>query len=218
MISPVTLMLVMTAFPAAVLPQTIALPKPETNGAFPLDRALNERRSVREYSGHPIDLAAVSRLLWSAQGVTSRDGRRAAPSAGALYPLEITVVATRVHGLESGVYRYLPAAHALQRVGEPVSLDAIVHAAHGQEWISGTAAVFVIASVEGRTAKKYGARAGRYATFEAGAASENLLLQAVALGLGSCVVGAFDDAEIARLAGLASGEKPVVVLPVGNPR
>lgn len=197
-------------------PDLVGLPPARTRQPALLEQALVRRRSVRSYAAQPVTLAAVSQLLWAAQGVTAADGRRSAPSAGALYPLELHVATARVEGLGPGVYRYLPDAHGLRRVIGEAVVPALSRAALGQRAVADAAVVFVIASVEERTALKYGGRAGRYVAFEAGAASQNLALWAAAHGLGTVVVGAFDDDAVARVLRLPSGERAIVLMPVGR--
>ncbi len=194
----------------------VRLPPPDTAGRLPVERALLLRRSVRAYSARPLALSAVSQLLWAAQGTTAGDGRRTAPSAGGLYPLEIHLVATRVEGLPQGVYRYSSASHLLRLSAAGQMAPLFAKASGDQDFITDAAAVVLIAAVEERTARKYGSRASRYVLFEAGAASENLALQAVALGLGSVVVGAFDDERVARLARLGAGERPLCLMSIGH--
>lgn len=200
--------------PAAARPDT-ALPDPVTRGGMALTEALARRRSVRRFAARAVPLAALAQLLWAAQG-RSAPGRRTAPSAGALYPLELHVAAARVEQLAPGTYRYLGEAHALQpreaATATPASLQA---AALGQPAVGSAALVVAITAIESRSAAKYGARAARYAAFEAGAAAQNLALQAVALGLGSVVVGGFDDAALARALALPPDERPLALLPVG---
>lgn len=198
-------------------PGTLTLPSPDRHSAWRLGQALMLRRSVRAYTAQPLPLAAVSQLLWAAQGTTGPQGRRTAPSAGALYPLELRVVAARVEGLEPGVYRYMPAAHQLRPEFREQVLPALSGAAFQQQAVAGAAAVVVIAAVEERTSRKYGARAGRFVAFEAGAASQNLALQAAAQGLGTVVIGAFDDLAVARVLRLTRGERPLALMPVGLP-
>lgn len=198
-------------------PDFVVLPPPERNLAQLLGQALVRRRSVRTYTPQPVPLAAVSQLLWAAQGITAADGRRTAPSAGALYPLELHLVTARVEGLGHGVYRYLPASHGLRRAIGEATVQALSRAAFGQQAIADAAAVFVIAAVEERTALKYGGRARRYVAFEAGAASQNLALQAAVQGLGTVVIGAFDDGAVARALRLAPGERPLALMPIGRP-
>jgi SagB-type dehydrogenase family enzyme len=193
----------------------VRLPPPDTAGRFPVEQALLLRRSVRTFSARPLSLSAVSQLLWAAQGTTTPDGRRTAPSAGGLYPLEIHLVATRVEGLPQGLYRYAPSSHSLSLTASGNMAPHFAKASLDQEFIADAAAVVLISAVEERTARKYGSASPRYVVFEAGAASENLALQAVALGLGSVVVGAFDDERVARLARLGAGERPLSLMPVG---
>lgn len=208
----------LTVLPLAAAPDANrALAPPDRSGAVTLEQALARRRSVRRYATQPLALTAVSQLLWAAQGVTTSGGRRTAPSAGALYPLELHLVATSVDGLIAGAHRYLPATHALELSIAVQTASALQLAARGQEAVGAAAAVVVITAVEERTARKYGARAGRYVAFEAGAASQNLALQAAALGLGTLVIGAFDDAAVARALRLPPGELPVVLMPIGAP-
>ncbi len=182
-----------------------------------LTQALVRRRSVRRYGPQPLALGDLSQLLWAAQGTTASGGRRTAPSAGALYPLELHLVATRVQGLAPGVHRYLAAAHALQGPNAAAAASTLQQAAAGQPAVAAAAAVVVITAVDERSARKYGPRAARYVAFEAGAAAQNLALQAAALGLGSVVIGGFDDAAVARALLLPAGERPVVMLPIGMP-
>lgn len=162
-------------------------------------------------------MAAVAQLLWAAQGITASEGRRTAPPAGALYPLELHVAAARVADLAPGLYRYVATSHRLRPAAHGDMVPALARAAFSQQAVADAAAVVVIAAVEERTARKYGARAGRYVAFEVGAASQSLALQAAALGLGTVVVGAFDDDAVARATRLAPGEWPIALMPLGLP-
>jgi SagB-type dehydrogenase family enzyme len=183
-----------------------------------VEAALRARRSVREFAVSPLSLAELSQLLWAAQGTTTGDGRRTAPSAGALYPLEVSVVAGDVTGLPAGVYRYRPDGHRLMPVATGDRRRALAAAALEQDWMRPAPVALVIAAVYARTERKYGERAARYVHFEAGCAAENVALQAVALGLGTVVVGAFQDREVAAVAALDTNERPLAILPVGRPR
>lgn len=196
----------------------MALPEPRLDGEVPVERALQSRRSVREFSPEPLSLSTVSQLLWAAQGITDRKGLRTAPSAGALYPLEILLVAGNVSGVPPGVYRYDPRGHQLSRVLEGDARERIAEAALDQEWIAEAPAVLVIAAVYERTARKYKRRTERYVHIEVGHAAQNVYLQAAALGLGTTMVGAFHDEELARAVGLERDMKPIGLLPVGKPR
>ena len=198
--------------------QGIALPEPRFDGDVSLEASVHERRSVREYSSRPLSLADVGQLLWAAQGVTSRDDRRSAPSAGALYPLELYLVAGDVESLPAGLYRYTPRGHRLQHVGDGDLRNSLAKATLGQSWVRRAPAVLVIAAVYERSAKKYGQRARRYSHIETGHVAQNVYLQAVALGLGTVIVGAFDDAEVQQVLDLPDDHAPLAVMPVGHPR
>jgi SagB-type dehydrogenase family enzyme len=163
-----------------------------------------------------VSLDEAAQLLWAAQGITHSEGLRTAPSAGALYPLEIYFLAGTVASLPAGIYRYEPKLHSLARTVSGDQRRELASAAHHQAWIADASAVVVIAAVYRRTRTKYGDRAERYVHIEAGHVAENICLQAVALGLGTTIVGAFADAEVKRLLGLGE-EEPILLIPVGRP-
>lgn len=197
---------------------TVVLPAPRADGGDALGRAFGARRSAREFGPGALTLQEVSRLLWAGQGASGGDGLRTAPSAGALYPLELHLALGRVDGLEPGVYRYLPDRHRLAHTREGDVRRALAAAAWDQTWIADAAAVLVIAAVEQRTTRKYGGRGVRYVHFEAGHAAQNVALEAAALGLGTVTVGAFDDDRVGELLVLPEGEAPLYIMPLGRPR
>ncbi|MCS7315101.1 MAG: SagB/ThcOx family dehydrogenase [Bryobacterales bacterium] len=198
--------------------QEIRLPPPVQDGKVSLEKCLVARRSVRSFRDEAVKLAEVSQLLWAAQGITGGQRLRTAPSAGALYPLELYLLAGKVEGLPPGVYKYRPEGHGLVRLAHEDRRAALAEAALGQQFVAQAPAVFVIAGVYERTAKRYGDRAPRYVHIEVGHAGQNLCLQAVALGLGSVPVGAFRDPEVKRVTGMAEDEAPLYILPVGRPQ
>jgi SagB-type dehydrogenase family enzyme len=166
---------------------------------------------VRAYRAEPLDLAEVSQLLWATQGVTSAAGLRTAPSAGALYPLELYLVTA------AGFYRYEPDGHCLEVLGEADLRADLSRAALSQEAVALAPAVFILAAVYARTEQKYGDRAERYVKLEAGHAGQNLLLQAVALDLGAVPIGAFHDDQVQDVLGLPADHEPLYLIPVGRP-
>jgi len=192
----------------------IALPAPG-QGSGALEHALRMRRSRRAFSSRPLDLASTSRLLWAVQGVVDADGRRTAPSAGALYPLETRLVASRVENLMEGLYRYQPHHHALEPVTQGRLADALCEAARWQDVVVRAAALIAISAVPERTRSKYGERALRYVWMEAGHAAQNAYLQATALGIGAVALGAFRDVELARVLELGPEEIPLYLLALG---
>lgn len=178
-----------------------------------LRRALAERRSVREFSGRAATARELAQLCWAAQGVTSAEGDRTAPSAGGLKPLETWVA------MADGLFRYDPDRHRLVRRAGGDARRAVFGAALEQEPILDAAAVFVFAAVVERTAAKYGAaEARRYVLLEAGHAAQSLLLEAVGLGLGGVAIGAFWKARLGRALRLPGRQEPVYVVAVGEPR
>lgn len=198
-------------------PNRIALPTPRYDSATSVEQALLKRRSVREYADAPLTLAELGQLLWAAQGVTDLAGFRTAPSAGALYPMEAYAVVGNVSGLAAGIYRYRPGEHALERTATGNRLAELSKAALGQAAVRDAAVVLVLAAVYERTTKKYGERGVRYVHMEAGHVSQNVYLQAVSLGLGTVTIGAFYDAEVKRVVGLADNEQPLYLMPIGRP-
>ena len=194
----------------------IILPEPRDSCEISVEEALLERRSVRNYKDEALTLAEVSQLLWAAQGITHPGGYRTAPSAGALYPLEVYVVAGNVDGLQAGIYKYRPQRHELEKVDAGDVRAELCAAALDQEFIEDSAAVLVFAAVYERTTGKYGERGVRYVHMEVGHTAQNVYLQAVSLGLGTVVVGAFDDDEVEKLLQMQDDERAVCIMPVGR--
>lgn len=191
------------------------LPPPRLDSHFSVERALRQRRSVRDFSGQPLALADLGQLLWAAQGITGADGLRTAPSAGARYPLELIVVAGNVAGLAPGVYAYAPPAHALSLLVPGDRRAALAAAALNQGWIEAAPAMIVFCAVPSRTTRKYGTRGMQYIYIETGHAAQNVFLEAQALGLGAAAVGAFDETQLARALQLVPGVAPLYLMPVG---
>lgn len=197
---------------------SVALPPPHTTGTQTVEKLLAQRRSVRSFSPTVMSLAELGQLLWAAQGITDSQGLRTAPSAGALYPLALYVVVGAVEDLAPGVYHYRPEAHELVGVADGDQRRSLARAALNQPWVEEGAVVVVFAAEFARTRAKYGERATRYVHMEVGHASENLFLQAEALGLATVVVGAFDDDAVAKAAHLPAGIRPLNLMPVGRAR
>lgn len=190
----------------------IRLPAPLLKGDMSLEEALSKRESVREFSSLPLKPEELSQLLWAMQGKTRKWGGRTAPSAGALYPLEIYVV------LPEGVFHYQQKDHRLIRTMNRDLRNTLANAALGQNCIWKAPAVFVVTAVYERVARKYSGRAERYVKMEAGHAAQNLLLQAVSLGLGAVPVGAFQDDRVQRVLNLPADHEPLYLIPAGRKR
>lgn len=190
----------------------IDLPPPARASGVALEEALSSRRSVREYAEQPLTIAEIGQLLWAAQGITSERGFRTAPSAGALYPLEVYVVAA------AGVFHYEPQLHRLTLVSQDDARATLYQAALQQEPVRKAPTVFVLTAVYARTTQRYGEeRSPRYVHMEAGHAAQNLLLEATALGMGAVPIGAFHDQQVQEAIGLAADHQPLYLIPVGYP-
>lgn len=196
--------------------KVIKLPEPDRAGSVPLEATLQKRRSVRYFQNIPLSLESAAQLLWAAQGISDRRGLRTAPSAGALYPLEIYLVTGNVDGLEKGIYHYKPADHSLTFTSEGDYLRMLSRAALRQDAIHHAPAVFVIAGKQERTTVKYGERGVHYMYMESGHAAQNICLQAVALGLDSVTIGAFADREVAEILKIGKDTEPLYIIPVGK--
>jgi len=202
--------------PAAPSETIIELPEPRFESSVSLEEALLKRRSVREYADVPLTLEEVSQLLWAAQGITSKWGGRTAPSAGALYPLEVYLAVGSVENIAPGVYKYRPRRHEIVQVRDEDVRSELAKATLGQAWIKEGAIDIIIAAVYERTTKKYGDRGVRYVHLEAGHAAQNIYLQAAALDLGIVTVGAFYDDRVKDIIGMLEDEVPLYVIPVGR--
>ncbi|MFH0772647.1 MAG: SagB/ThcOx family dehydrogenase [Candidatus Omnitrophota bacterium] len=197
--------------------RTLKLPQPKYDSKFSIEKTLLERRSVRDYKDEALTLAEVSQLLWAAQGITDKaNGLRTAPSAGALYPLEIYLVSGKVTGLPAGLYKYKPRGHELEKIADGDKRAGLSKAAYGQSSVSQASVVIAISAVYERITGKYGQRGIRYTDMEAGHAGENVALQAIALNLGTVMVGAFNDDDVKKVLALPAEENPLYLIPVGR--
>ena len=202
--------------PAAERNETVmvTLPAPRTAGTTSLEEALSTRRSIRAYSDESLSLRETSQLLWAAQGITSPRGFRTAPSAGALYPMELYLVVSEVEELAPGIYHYDPHEHTLRRTKEGDFRTRLADAALGQSAIRDAPLNLVVTAMYERTARKYGDRAVRYVRMEAGHVGQNVCLQAAALGLGTVTIGAFYDERVQEALGIE--EEPLYIMPIGR--
>jgi len=196
----------------------VPLSKPSYDGEISVERAIKERRTVRDFLPKPLTLAQLSQLLWSAQGVTDENmGLRAAPSGGALYPLDIYAVVgdEGVEGLESGVYHYQPETHSIRLIRRGDRRKEVAGASLWQMWMAKAPVMFIVTSEYERITRKYGKRGIRYAHIEVGHVGQNIFLQSGALGLAAGIVGAFSDNAVAEAIGAPKAHEPLVIMPVG---
>ena len=194
--------------------------------AFPqnidLKEVISRRRSVRTFAKKAVTLQQLSTMLWASAGITKRTANfafRAAPSAGALYPIETYLVVNNVEGLEPGLYHYSVRKHVLQQLRKGELGKAAAAAALDQNIAAGAAVDFIWTAVFQRSAWKYRQRAFRYVYLDCGHIAGQLSLAAVALNLGSCNIAAIYDGEMNALLGVDGEEESVLYMCcVGVPR
>lgn len=193
----------------------IELSSPTVKGSVSVEETIFKRRSIRSFSSKELSLSQIGQILWSAQGITAKKGGfsfRSAPSAGALYPMEVYIAKA------DGIFHYLPQGHKLEIISRKDVRKELAKASWGQDFVEQAPVDVVLCAVYSRVTSKYGERGIRYVHIEAGHIAENIHLQAVALGLGSVPVGAFDDKEVQKALSLPSECEPIYIIPVGYPK
>ncbi len=199
----------------------VALPTPQVPASMTVAGAIEARTSVRNYSGRALSLSQLSRILISADGITHGSGdfvRRAAPSAGALYPIEIYLVVTNVDSLPPGLYHFDVSDTSLQFLQAGDLGRQLNIAANSQKSVGTTPVTLVFTSRFARVTHKYADRGYRYAYMEAGAIAENVYLQSTALGLGTVLAGSFNDDALNALLGIdGKDEAALIIMPIGHP-
>eukprot|EP00911_Craspedida_sp_UC1_P002830 UC1_evm1s2073 len=222
------------------VPEAYALPAPRISTTdLSLEESIASRRSSRKFAVKSLSLSMAGQLLWVAQGVThtalheqlessiaySHSGQRhrSVPTAGGLYPLNCYLVAGAVDTIAPGVYRYRPGPphdlvrqpNASKQCASKYCIRAL-SASTGQDWVADCPAAIVITGTYARTGARYPHKASLFVHLEAGAAMQNLQLESTALGLGSCVVGAFGEQQLAMTLGLPESETPLCIVTVGH--
>lgn len=199
----------------------IKLPTPDFKG-IPLEEAIKKRRSIRHYSSKPVHLKELSQILFSAQGITGHYAGtllRTSPSAGALYPVELYVYAHNVEGLEKGIYHYSVKTHTLEFIKKGNYRKELFKASFFQEMLREAPVVLIYTAIFKRTTYKYGERGYRYIYIEIGHIAQNVALQAVSLGLVSCVIGAFFDDMMNKIIEVDGKKEAVIyVQTIGRPK
>ena len=220
----------------------INLPSPNFAGQSSLEESILKRRSRRSYGEKPLTVSQVSQILWAGQGITDQENKfRSAPSAGALYPLDLYLVVgekkvksllrespiksessdesmTEKDYLDSGVYHYLPQNHQLEKILDSDLREEVMKASLHQSFIAEAPVVLVITAEYERTTQKYGERGKIYVHIEAGHVGQNICLQVASLGLGTVTIGAFNEKEIADILNLPATYHPLYVMPIGYPK
>ncbi|MFC2075040.1 SagB/ThcOx family dehydrogenase [Bdellovibrionota bacterium] len=196
--------------------EKIKLPTPKHESKTSLEQTLLTRRSTRSYKKEPLTLDEISQLCWAAQGVTSPEGFRTAPSAGAIFPLEFYVVCGNAKDLPAGVYKYLPKEHQLEKITDGDKRQELGVAAFNQDCVKDGAVSFVITGLYDGIIEKYGENGPMYAHMEVGHIGQNIHLQAVTLNLGTVMVAALYKDQVTKALGLPEKEDPLYIMPVGK--
>ena len=197
------------------------LPSPKTEGNKSVEEALAKRRSRRRFQNRELSAEQLSQVLWAAYGITepvpNRDGLRATPSAGALYPLVIYAAIGNVAGIEVGVYKYVPKEHKIIKTIDKDVREELSAAALGQDAVRDAPVTVIFCAVFSRITERYGERGSeRYVFIELGHSAQNIYLQAETLELGACAIGAFTDSRVSEILSLPAEEKPLYLMPVGH--
>ncbi len=183
-----------------------------------LKNLIGNRRSRRKYLDQSISMDELSFLTWAIQGVRERKAKysfRNVPSGGARHPLDLYVFAPQVAGLTPGLYRYQPIEHALCCVREGNDAESLDEALLGQLW--NAAACFLWAAVPYRSEWRYSVVAHKLIALDAGHSCQNLYLACESLGLGTCAIGAYDQAKTDAYLGLDGKERfAIYAAPVGR--
>ncbi|MBI5779740.1 MAG: SagB/ThcOx family dehydrogenase [Planctomycetes bacterium] len=190
----------------------ITLPAAKATGQMPLEEAIQKRKSVRKYSTKELTLEQVAQILWAANGANPRTKNfiaRNVPSAGGIFPMTVYLLN------KNGIYRYQPLTHSLALVKEGDARKELCEAAFGQGFIKQVPVDLVITADVAKCAQRYGERAQRYTDIEAGHIGQNVSLQAVSLGLGTVMIGAFNDEAVKDVLALPDNESPLYIIPVG---
>ncbi|MFW9818413.1 MAG: SagB/ThcOx family dehydrogenase [Candidatus Thorarchaeota archaeon] len=190
---------------------SISLPKPLIEGKRSLEECIYERESIRHFKDTIIDIKKISQILWATQG--KKGGKRTVPSAGATYPLEIYV-----NLKEKGLFNYNFEKHLLELITEEDLSKKLARASWDQNFIAEAYMNVIICAKFSRTTIRYGERGVRYVFIEVGHCAQNIHLEAVALGLGSVPIGAFEDDKVAEVLKLPKKIEPLYIVPIGYPR
>jgi len=193
--------------------ERIPLPDPHDYRGLSLEETIETRRSIRDYTAAPLSSEHLSRLLHAAQGITAgQSGFRAAPSAGALYPIELYAVVHNVAGMEPGIYHYDVRGYGLELLQAGDFRVAVMQAGLWQAFLGEANVCIVLSAIFQRTRWKYRERTYRYVLLEAGHIGQNLYLAATSMGLGACAVGAFLDDDLNDLLGLDGKEEAALYI------
>jgi SagB-type dehydrogenase family enzyme len=202
---------------------TVTLTRDFPDATMSFDETILKRRSFRDYSGDPLTLAQVAKLLYFGNGITGKqEGQvtqflRASPSAGALYPIEFYFVALHVDDLAQGTYHYNVREHLLEMTAAGDFRAKLIEFASYEALFGTAAGAVILTGVFSRTKFKYGERGYRFVLLEAGHTAQNILLTAASLGLGAVPIGGFFDDAVNQMLDIDGiDEAALYILAVGR--
>ena len=190
---------------------SIQLPEPEIKGNISLEECINKRESIRKFWDKKISKEQLSQLFWAAQG--KKGSKRTVPSAGAIYPLELYAT---LKGY--GMFHYNTRNHSLELIKEEDRCMELGEASWDQTFICEAPLSIIICGDFQKINRRYGNRGIRYTYIEVGHCAQNILLEAVALGLGSVPIGAYEDKKVKIVLGLPDNLVPLYIIPIGYPK
>ena len=183
-----------------------------------LTELFRRRRSCRAFSAEPMSISQAAALLAAAYGVVEvavfsdqgRFLRRAVPSAGGLFPLEVYAFSQRVDGLEDGLYHYDVLGHSMQLIQRGNLFNSLEPVFYTYPFFRDANLVICLAGMFNRTQRKYGPRGYRYILLEAGHSGQNICLRAAELDLSTLCMGGFVDSRLNVMLGLKQKQEGVV--------
>ena len=193
-----------------------------TVGGMPLIEAIKRRRSHRQFTAEPLTLEDLSFLLWSTQGISRviHNGQtvlRTVPSGGARHPFETYLLINRVNGLQPGLYRYLSLEHQLCFLKADEGLKESVHDASNDQYVLGSAVVFIWTAIPYRSEWRYSLLAHKMIAQDSGHVCQNLYLACESIGAGTCALGAYNQGKMDAVLGVDGEEEfTIYMAPVGR--
>jgi len=196
----------------------VALPAATRDAITQLDlfTVIGQRQSRRSYTADALSQGELSFLLW-AQGVhvanTERNySRRTAPPAGSRHPYETYVRVSRVDGVESGLYRYLPLTHELLLDQRSSLREELYVLTDREEWAADAPVFFLWSCVPHRGEWRYYTMSHKSILLDAGHIGQNPYLAAEAMGCGACTLGGYWQDGADRFCGVDGEDEYVVYL------
>lgn len=191
-------------------------------GGMSIGEAITRRESVRDYCDDPLNVEELSALLWATQGVREvfdpTCAVRTVPSAGARHAFETYIAVSRVEGIPSGLYRFLPFDGQLVQLSVDSQIGQKAAAAClGQKFVAGAAATLFWTVIPSRMEWRYGLASYKVIAIDVGHVCQNLYLACTALGAGTCAIAAYDQVACDRLLGVDGDEEfTLYIAPVGK--